>query len=134
MWTSQTKKTCSDASHQGCQISFIWPSWNSFLEIKWFCHYWPSFNIEENSNFLGLFWLNFNKTYNILKNSKIYLIYFLLKFSLYLTFITIWKSGLFWNGSWQNLFFLGHGNPASLLYWRSYNFVPFFARTMKPVT
>jgi hypothetical protein len=27
---------------------------------------WPFFNLEENSIFLSLFWLNFNKSYNTL--------------------------------------------------------------------
>jgi hypothetical protein len=71
---------------QGChltfkksQISIISTFWNSFLEIKWFGHLafsWPFFNLEENSIFLGLFWLNFNKTYNTLWNFKIYLLNF----------------------------------------------------------
>ncbi len=58
--------------------------WNSFLEIKWFGHLafsWPFFNLEENVFFSGRFWLNVNKTYNILWYFKIYLIY-LCKFSL----------------------------------------------------
>ncbi len=53
--------------------------WNSFLEIRGFGHLafsWPFFNLEENSIFLGLFWQNFNKTYNILWYFKIFLIYF----------------------------------------------------------
>ncbi len=53
--------------YHGC----IWPFWNSFLERKWFGHLvfsWPFFNLEENSIFLGLFWLNFKETvYDISK-------------------------------------------------------------------
>ncbi len=98
----------------------IWPFWNRFLEIKWFGHLafsWPFFNLEENDIFLGLFWLNFNETSNILWYSKTYLIYFG-KFS-----SKIWPSfGLFhhlriWpffkllNAKFGLFYFLEPGNP-----------------------
>ncbi len=62
--------------NRGCHLTFTKAKsalcglfWNSFLEIKGFGHLafsWPFLNLEENSIFLGLFWQNFNKTYNIL--------------------------------------------------------------------
>ncbi len=97
--------------------------WNSFLEIKWFGHLdfsWLFFNLEDNSIFLSLFWLNFNKTYNTLWYFKFFLIYFG-KFSLkiwplfgLLHHMRIWpflklftaKFGLFYFfGTWQPWFF-----------------------------
>ncbi len=63
------------------QISLIWTFWNSFLEIKWFGLFLAFFNLEENSIFFSLFWLNFNKSYNTLWYFKNFLIYFS-KFSL----------------------------------------------------
>ncbi len=90
--------------------------WSSFLEIKWFGHL-AFFNLEENSIFLGLIWLNFNKSYSILWYFKIYLIYFS-KFSL-----KIWPLlGLFYHlkiwpflklliAKFGLLNFLGPGNP-----------------------
>jgi hypothetical protein len=108
---------------QGCHLAFKKAKsalfglfWNSFLEIKWFGHLafsWPFFNLEENSIFLGLFWLNFNKIYNILwyfkKKIWYILVNFLLKFGLYLAFFTIWEFGLFWNCLWPNLAFFIFG-------------------------
>ncbi len=83
-------------------LSFFW---KSFLEIKWFGHLafsWPYFNLEENSIFLVLFWLNFNEASNILWYFKIYLIYFG-KFSL-----KIWPLfGIFqFFGTWQPWYYL----------------------------
>ncbi len=71
---------------QGCHLAYKKAKsalfglfWNSFLEIKWFGHLafsWPFFNLEENSIFLSLFWLNFNKSNNILWYFKNFMIYF----------------------------------------------------------
>ncbi len=64
--------------------------WNSFLEIKWFGHLafsWPFFNSKENSIFLGLFRLNFNKNTTFYSISK-FIWYILVNFR--------WKFGLFW--------------------------------------
>ncbi len=76
MWLNE--KRCG-LFPQGCHLAFIKPFWNSFLKIKWFGRLvfsWPFFNLEENSVFLGLFWLHFYKTYYILGFFKICLIYF----------------------------------------------------------
>ncbi len=114
---------------QGCHLAFKKAKsalfglfWNSFLEIKWFGHLafsWPFFNLEENSIFLGLFWINFSKTYNILwcfKKIWYILVNFLWKFGLYLAFFTIWEFGLFWNCLWSNLAFFIFCDLATLLY------------------
>jgi hypothetical protein len=98
--------------NQGCHLAFKKAKsalfglfWNSFLEIKWFGHLafsWPFFNLKENSFFLGLFWLNFNKNttfYSISKFIWYIFVNFRLKFGLFLAF--------FWPFSqYKNLAFL----------------------------
>ncbi len=54
----------------------IWPFLIQFSRNKMIWPFGLFFNLEENSVFLGLFWLNFNKTSNIFWFFKIYLIYF----------------------------------------------------------
>jgi hypothetical protein len=65
---------------QGCHLAFKKAESALFgLLLKQFSRnkmIWLFFNLEENSIFLELFWLNFNKTFNILRYFEISLIYF----------------------------------------------------------
>ncbi len=95
--------------------------WNSFIEMKWISHLalsWPFFKLEENSILLGLFWLNFNKTYIISWYSKFVwniLENFLWKFShKYLAFFHIWEFGLLKLLMTKYGLFLGGGDLATL--------------------
>ncbi len=91
----------------------IWPFLKQFSRNKMI---WPFFNLEENGIFLGLFWLNFNETSNILWYFKISLTYFG-RFSLKIWpifglfhHLRIWLFKLF-KAKFGPFSFLGPGNP-----------------------
>ncbi len=75
---------------QGCHLAFL----NQFSRNKML---WPFMSLKEKV-ILSQFWLNFRKTYNILWNSRIFLMYFEL-----ILHLIIWP---FWNCLWSNLAFL----------------------------
>ncbi len=60
---------------QGCHSAFL-KQFSRYKKIWSFGLFLAFFNLEENRIILGLFWLNFNKTYHILWYFKIYLIHF----------------------------------------------------------
>ena len=96
------------------QISLIWPFLKQFSRNKMI---WPFFNLEENGIFLGLFWLNFNETSNILWYFKISLTYFG-RFSLKIWpifglfhHLRIWPFLKLLMAKFGLFYFLGPGNP-----------------------
>ncbi len=102
------------------QISLIWPFLKQFSRNKMI---WPFglflafFNLEENSIFLSLFWLNFNKSYNTLWYFKNFMIYFS-KFSLKIWpllglfhHLRIWPFLKLLMAKFGLFYFLGPGNP-----------------------
>jgi hypothetical protein len=117
----QRSERCNCVSHNRV---VIWPFFKQFSRNKriWsFGIFLAFFQSWRKKNFLGIFWQNFNKTYNILWYFKIVLIHFgKFSFKIWPLFglfhhLRIWPFLTLLMAKFGLFYFLGPGNPVSQL-------------------